>query len=316
MNDVAEAVRLLRAGKLVAFPTETVYGLGADASNTAAVRGIFAAKGRPPTNPLIAHVADEAMAQRYAAKWPDAAQSLARLFWPGPLTLVVQKSPSIVDEATARRPTVGLRAPDHPLAQELLREFDGAICAPSANRSMRISPTTAQHVRDDLGDRVDLILDGGPCRVGIESTVLDVSGSAPIILRLGAITREQIEQVIGPVNVFQGSVETVKAAVSPGLQEIHYAPKTPAFRYEGESFEGKPPIGRIAAIVLTDAQLDGAHWHRQMSQSSDEYARQLYSALREADQSSADAILIQMPPAESQWAAIRDRLTRATQPIS
>jgi len=315
MNDVPEAVRLLRTGRLVAFPTETVYGLGADATNAAAVRGIFRAKGRPPTNPLIAHVAEESMARRYAAKWPESAQQLARQFWPGPLTLVVSKAPSIVDEATAGRPTVGLRAPDHPLALRLLREFDGAICAPSANRSTRISPTTAQHVRDDLGDKVDLILDGGPCRVGIESTVLDVSGDTPIILRPGAITREQIEQVIGPVNVFQGSVETDKAAASPGQQEIHYAPKTPAFRYEDSVFQGKPPTGRIAAIVLTDAQFRSAHWYLQMPRLSEEYARQLYSALREADQSGADAILIQMPPADSQWAAIRDRLTRATQPI-
>ncbi|HEX4796959.1 MAG TPA: L-threonylcarbamoyladenylate synthase [Humisphaera sp.] len=315
MNDVAEAVRLLRAGKLVAFPTETVYGLGADATSVSAVRGIFVAKGRPPTNPLIAHVSNEAMAQRYAAHWPPSAQLLARQFWPGPLTLVVSKAPPIVDEATAGRPTVGLRAPDHPLALQLLREFDGAICAPSANRSTRISPTSAQHVRDDLGDAVDLILDGGPCRVGIESTVLDLSGSAPAILRLGAITREQIERIIGPVSVFQGSIGMSNAALSPGQQEIHYAPKTPAFRYEGRSLDSPVPTGRIAAIVLADSHFSGAHWHLQMPQSSEEYARRLYSALREADQSGAEVILIQMPPNEPQWAAVRDRLIRATRPI-
>src|SRR5436305_14927180 len=169
MSDISKAIEILRTGGLVAFPTETVYGLGADATNPAAVRKIFAAKGRPATNPLIVHVADEAVARKYAAIWPAAASRLAGKFWPGPLTLVVAKHPSIPSEATAGRQTVGLRAPDHPLALELLRGFAGAVAAPSANRSTRISPTTAEHVREELGDRIDLILDGGPCRVGIES---------------------------------------------------------------------------------------------------------------------------------------------------
>ena len=190
VNEIKEAVRIVRAGGLVAFPTETVYGLGADATNPAAVGKIFQAKGRPPTNPLIVHVADIAVGKKYAAEWPKTAQLLAEKFWPGPLTLVLLKSRSIVDEVTAGKNTVGLRVPNHPLALELLRQFNGPLAAPSANRSTRVSPTTAQHVHDELGDKVDLILDGGPCTVGIESTVLDLTVDPPIILRPGAITRD------------------------------------------------------------------------------------------------------------------------------
>src|SRR4051812_42279543 len=201
---IEEAAQLLRSGKLAAFPTETVYGLGADATNAAAVRKIFAAKGRPATNPLIVHVSGVDVAKRYAAHWPDTARRLGERFWPGPLTIVVPKVASIVSDVTPGRKTVALRVPDHPLALELLRAFDGPVAAPSANRSTRVSPTTAQHVRDELGDRVDLILDGGPCKVGIESTVLDVSTDTPTILRPGGLSREAIEEVIGPVALFSG----------------------------------------------------------------------------------------------------------------
>jgi L-threonylcarbamoyladenylate synthase len=233
MEGLTEAVKILRRGGLVAFPTETVYGLGADATNSAAVGKIFAAKGRPATNPLIVHVADEGVAQRYAKHWPAAAQRLAARFWPGPLTLVVPKSDAIVQEATAGLGTVGLRAPDHPLALALLRAFDGPVAAPSANRSTRISPTTAEHVREELGDRVDMILDGGPCRVGIESTVLDLSGDRAAILRPGGVTREQIEAVLGqPVEQRQMIAPATTSASSPGQHEVHYAPHTPAYHYE------------------------------------------------------------------------------------
>src|SRR3954452_8641218 len=197
---IDRAVDILRAGGLVAFPTETVYGLGADAANPAAVRRIFAAKGRPPTNPLIVHVADVAAARRYAATWSDAAQTLAAVWWPGPLTLVVRRAPSIAPEVTAGRDTFGLRVPDHPLALELLRAFGGAVAAPSANRSNRVSPTTAEHVRQELGDAVDLVLDGGPCAVGIESTVLDLTGKVPAILRPGGVSRGQLEAILGKVD--------------------------------------------------------------------------------------------------------------------
>src|SRR5688500_47215 len=198
MSELIErAASLLRRGGLVAFPTETVYGLGADATNAAAIRRVFQVKGRPATNPLIVHVADESVARRYAREWPTAASKLAAEFWPGPLTLVLSKQPSIVLEVTAGLDTVGLRAPDHPLALELLRAFDGPVAGPSANRSSHVSPTTARHVRDEFpDDEIDLILDGGPCKVGIESTVLDLTSDPPRILRPGAVTREQIEAVI------------------------------------------------------------------------------------------------------------------------
>src|SRR6185437_5916133 len=183
MNDIERAAGILRAGGLVAFPTDTVYGLGADATNAAAVTKIFAVKGRPGTNPLICHVADESMARRYATTWPAAASRLAARFWPGPLTIVVPRAPSIVSGVTAGLNSVGLRAPDHKLTLELIRLFDGPVAGPSANRSNYVSPTTAQHVRDEFGDAIDMILDGGPCDVGIESTVLDLSGEQPTLLR-------------------------------------------------------------------------------------------------------------------------------------
>ena len=197
---IARAAEILRSGGLVAFPTETVYGLGADATNPDAVRRIFAAKGRPTTNPLIVHVADIETAKRYAATWSDAAQTLAAVWWPGPLTLVVPKAASIVPEVTAGRETVGLRVPDHPLALELLRAFGGAVAAPSANRSNRVSPTTAGHVLEELAGSVDLILDGGPCTVGIESTVLDLTTDVPTILRPGGVSRGQLEAILGRVD--------------------------------------------------------------------------------------------------------------------
>src|SRR5947207_69544 len=206
MSDVTEAVKILRRGGLVAFPTETVYGLGADATNADAVAKIFAAKGRPATNPLIVHVAGADVARRYAADWPVAASHLAQAFWPGPLTLVVPRGATIVSQVTAGGDTVGLRVPAHPLALELLRAFDGPVAAPSANKSNRVSPTAAQHVRDELGDAVDLVLDGGPCTVGIESTVLDLTGERPVILRPGGVQRRKIETILGPVDVFGGSV--------------------------------------------------------------------------------------------------------------
>src|SRR5690242_5058847 len=195
------AARALAEGGLVAFPTETVYGLGADATNAAAVEKIFHVKGRPLTNPLICHVADEDVARRYVTVWPRAAQALVERFWPGPLTIVLSKTDAIAANVTAGLGSVGLRAPDHLLTLEMLRAFDRPVAGPSANRSTHVSPTTAQHVRDELGGAVDLILDGGPCAVGIESTVLDLSGDRREILRPGGISRALIEEVIGAVEV-------------------------------------------------------------------------------------------------------------------
>jgi L-threonylcarbamoyladenylate synthase len=323
---VAEAVQILRNGGVVAFPTETVYGLGADATNLAAVRKVFAAKGRPATNPVIVHVADIDMAQRYASKWPEAATTLAQKFWPGPLTLIVPRTDAIATAATAGRKSVGLRAPDHPLALELIRAFDGPVIGPSANRSQRVSPTTAQHVREELGARVELVLDGGPCRIGIESTVLDLSTSKPTILRPGMVSRYQIEDLIGPVDMHAGSVAAGKAAPSPGMQAVHYAPTTPTYRFDRRIVErvanwcmknpAKPaiivrfgPLGADDPVALALAMNQ-----RQVimpTQTSD-YARNLYATLRHADRQAPSAIWIEMPPDEAQWLAVRDRLLRAT----
>ncbi len=321
MTDIDRAADILRAGGLVAFPTEPVYGLGADATRSDAVLRVFAAKGRPADNPLIAHVADESMARRYAAQWPDSAQQLARKFWPGPLTLVVPASSAIAKEVTAGGPTVGLRSPDHPIAQALLHAFDGPIAAPSANRSERISPTTAEHVRAELGDRVDLILDGGPCRVGIESTVLDLRRKPPTILRPGAITLEQISTEIGQVRL--GGRQEGKIAASPGQRPVHYAPRLPSFRAGQAEFVSamqqllrrQQELAVLSLGPFEHVSRERIHFIVQLPELPESYAHELYAALRKADESGAALILIEMPPEEPQWLAVRDRLMRATQPF-
>ena len=292
---------MLRRGGLVAFPTETVYGLGADATSAAAVERIFAAKGRPATNPLIVHVCDVDVARRYVTAWPEAAQRLTARFGPGPLTIVLPKRGIVVDAVTAGLPTVGLRVPDHPLALDLLRAFDGAVAAPSANKSNHVSPTTADHVREELGDAVDLVLDGGACSVGIESTVLDLSTDPPTILRPGQVTREAVEALIGRVESTFGAVSPeTGAARSPGQQARHYAPRTPAFRFEPHQRDRVDPID--AAII--DLSLDPAG-----------YARQFYARLRMLDGQNLRAIYIELPPDTPQWRAVRDRIIRATRAL-
>jgi L-threonylcarbamoyladenylate synthase len=323
MKVIERAVEILRAGGVVSFPTETVYGLGADATNSAAVKKIFQIKGRPTTNPLIVHVADATGARRFARVWPAAAEKLAAKFWPGPITLVVEKNPQIVDEATAGLSTVALRSPDHPLAQSLLREFDGPIAAPSANRSTRISPTTAQHVTDQLGDRVDLILDGGPCRVGIESTVVDVTADIPRILRPGGIDQAQIEAIVGPVKLIKATTDGSKPASSPGQQAVHYAPKSPCFRFESvadlRAAISRQSGGKIVAIVLHEsvarAEFPATAKIVEMPSTPEEYARRFYAVLHEADASHADSIWIENPPDEPGWHAVRDRIFRASREI-
>jgi L-threonylcarbamoyladenylate synthase len=311
-TQISLATHLLRQGQLVAFPTETVYGLGADATNPNAIEKIFAAKGRPSTNPLIVHIADANIARQFAAAWPAIADKLAEHFWPGPLTLVLPKSPRIVDQVTAGRPTVGLRVPNHPLALDLLRSFAGAVAAPSANRSNHISPTSAADVKAELGDRVDLILDGGPCTVGIESTVLDLTTKIPTILRPGGVTREQIQSIIGPVNQFTGSIDTAAAASSPGQHARHYSPRTPTFRFE--------PAQRSRAVKLTGVFIclnpTASKNAVTLPNNPTEYARVLYQTLRSVDQQNPAAIYIEMPPDQPAWHAIRDRLIRASLPLS
>jgi L-threonylcarbamoyladenylate synthase len=304
MDPIQQGADLLRHGKLVAFPTETVYGLGADATNGSAVRKIFAAKRRPSTNPLIVHIADTAIAEHFTLKWDDRAEKLAKQFWPGPLTLVLPKSAQIVEEVTAGLMSVGLRVPDHPIALELLRAFGGAVAAPSANRSNRISPTLAKHVREEFGDAIPLIIDGGPCRVGIESTVLDLTGAARI-LRPGAVTQQMIEEIIGEPVIDEMVVKTGDhAAASPGQMAVHYAPMHPTHRFEaGQRTEiqqwAREKIGIvILAMKTTDPE---------------KYARELYARLRKAD-ADAQLILVEMPPDQPAWTAVRDRLLRATRP--
>ncbi|MGN6504048.1 MAG: L-threonylcarbamoyladenylate synthase [Tepidisphaeraceae bacterium] len=303
-NPIEAAAQRLRAGELVAFPTETVYGLGADATNPLAIAKIYALKGRPSTNPLIAHVCDTETAQRFSRDWPDAAERLAAAFWPGPLTLVLPKHPSIADNATAGLPTVGLRVPAHPVALALLRAFGGALAAPSANRSNHVSPTTAAHVRDEFGDACPEVLDGGPCRIGLESTVLSLASEHPTILRPGHVTAAQIEAVLGrPVRTL-GETAAPSSAVpqtSPGQLPVHYAPRTPAFRFTADQ---RPTLD------LTDAAII------ELTLDPHTYARNLYARLRLLDQQQLRAIYIELPPAVSDWQAARDRVLRATKPYT
>jgi L-threonylcarbamoyladenylate synthase len=327
--DIHRAVAILRSGGLVAFATETVYGLGADATNANAVAKIFSVKRRPATNPLIVHVADISVARRYVTAWPESAELLATALWPGPLTLVLQKGSQIVPAVTAGLGTVAIRCPDHPLAAALLREFDGPVAAPSANRSTRISPTTADHVRQDLGNNVDLILDGGPCRVGIESTVLDLTSAKPRILRLGGIPRARLEEIVGPLDIHANIAQPSQAAHSPGQQAIHYAPSTPAFRLAEQDWHLFPTLfkyrlGRNAVFLIiqgTELAAQLRQWVdsdavMEMPSEAEEYARRLYAAMRQADARHATSIWIQDPPAGPQWEAARDRIQRATRPAS
>ncbi len=301
------AAELIRQGKLVAFPTETVYGLGANALDEAAVRRIYEVKGRPPQSPLIVHVASREMARRLAAEWPDTAETLAEHFWPGPLTLVVRKRPQIPDIVTAGLPSVGLRMPSHPLALELIREAGVPLAAPSANRFSRLSPTTAEHVRQGLGEAVDFVLDGGPTTVGIESTVVSLVHTPPRLLRPGMITRAQIEAVIGPVEAGRRIEDNTAAHLSPGLHARHYSPRTPLFLL----VPGEPlPPGRGAHLWLT--QPGGAAHAVRMPGQPEAYAAVLYEVLHREDARGWDWIAVERPPETPEWEAIRDRLERAS----
>lgn len=293
-DPVEQALHVLRDGGLVAIPTETVYGLAADAANEHAVRRIFMAKGRPADHPLIVHVESAAQMTHWAAEVPRCAAVLAEACWPGPLTLLVPKAAHVLPVVTGGRPTVGIRVPAHPLTLELLRRFGGGLAAPSANRFGKVSPTTAEHVRADLGDLVDFVLDGGPCPVGVESTIVDCTVEPPQILRPGGISDEQIAELL------RGDVAPAAGpSRASGMLASHYAPaarvlladSSAAARARAADHPGAEVLDRTADLV--------------------EYARHLYDDLRDADRRAVPVVVAVMPPAQGLGHAIRDRLTKA-----
>lgn len=320
-TDLDRAVGLLREGELVGIPTETVYGLAADAANPAAVAKIFAAKGRPADHPLIVHVASATELPHWARDIPETAYQLAEAFWPGPLTLILKKQPSVPDAVTGGQGTVGIRVPNHPLTLRLLHAFhavggSGGLAAPSANRFGRISPTTAFHVQEELGERVALVLDGGPCTVGIESTIVDLSRGEPVILRPGAITAADIEAVLS-ASVGSGKRETKGATPRvSGSLDAHYAPVTPlrlvASAELTDAVGAEINAGRVCAVLSFQPLAPHAHLrHYPASHEAAGYAHDLYAALRTLDQSGAVIILVEQLPEGPAWLAVKDRLTRA-----
>lgn len=314
---IARAAAILRDGGLVALPTETVYGLGANALDVAAVRRIYEAKGRPSFNPLIVHVCDVAQARCLAAVWSETAERLASHFWPGPLTLVVPKRPSVPDEVTAGLPAVGLRMPAHPVTLAILREAGVPIAAPSANRYTELSPTTAAHVAASLGDRVDLIVDAGPSTVGIESTVVDLTGERPVILRPGGLSRPELEAIAGPFAEPRVAHDHDSPRLSPGLVERHYAPRAPLTIMPTDVLEHE-------ARTSSDARLGIVAWEgmaiapsanlliERLPADAAGFARGLYAALHALDARGAERILAPEVPPGAAWDGVRDRLARAT----
>jgi L-threonylcarbamoyladenylate synthase len=304
--EIRRAAGILRAGGLVAFPTETVYGLGADASSAKAIERLYAVKGRPGNHPVIVHFDSLERALAYAREVPPAARILAERFWPGPLTLILKRSEKAKDFVTGGQPSVGIRVPSHPVAQELLKAFGGGIAAPSANRFGRISPTTAAHVREDLGSDVDLVLEGGPSEVGIESTIVDLSGGAAVLLRPGRISKAELEKYV------ELKEKTEASPRHSGGLERHYSPRTPArmvptHALDKEIARLKDKVG-VLAFSRPDERVD--YWLR-MPREPQGYAQKLYAALRELDGAGCELILVEAPPEAAEWAAVRDRLERA-----
>lgn len=312
---IKEAIAILKAGGLVAMPTETVYGLGADATNEEALRKIFQAKQRPMDHPLIVHLSNYEQIQDWVSFVSPAAERLAKAFWPGPLTLILPKAQHVLDIVTGHQQTVGIRIPSHPVAQALLKGFGGGIAAPSANRFGRISPTTAAAVREELGEAVDLILEGGACEIGLESTIVDVSGEHPVILRPGMITAAQIEAVLReslmPVSDYQ-------APRVSGSLESHYAPVTKTQLMQSDEIdqfirtvgEGDLPI---ALLIRTPRVVENKKISCiAMSKDAKSYAHELYRTLRSVDSQQFRRIVIEDVPKNEEWAAIRDRLVKAS----
>ncbi|WP_397608036.1 L-threonylcarbamoyladenylate synthase [Silanimonas sp.] len=308
-----DALAALRRGEPIGLPTETVYGLAADAHDPAAIRRIYELKGRPSDHPLIVHVADAVTASRWAGDWPDAAEALAEAFWPGPLTLILPRAANVPDEVTGGQDTVGLRVPAHPVAQALLRAFEGGVAAPSANRFGRLSPTTAAHVREEFGDAVPIVLDGGECEIGLESTIVDLSTDTPRILRPGKISRPEIEEVIGPVAEGKDG-DSPRAS---GTLASHYAPRASV-----EVLARAPLVARfhelakrgqkVAALLRGQPfkDIDGEVLPSDLAG----YGHALYAALRRLDARGFDVLLAELPPHTAAWAAVNDRLKRAAAP--
>ena len=308
-SEVRRAAEVLRAGGLVAFPTETVYGLGADASSAEAVARLYAAKGRPADHPVIVHFATADAAFSFARDIPANARQLAERFWPGPLTMVLKRSAKAKDFVTGGQDSVGVRVPSHPVAQALLREFDGGVAAPSANRFGSVSATTAAHVLGELD--VEYVLDGGPAEVGIESTIVDLT-SGVALLRPGRISREEIEKALG---VDVKSADAASPRHSGGL-ERHYAPETPALLVAPHQLDAEIAKRGADAAVLAFSKPDERvdYWVR-MPKDPNAYAQKLYAALRELDAAGRGTILIESPPGTAEWTAVRDRLSRAASPV-
>lgn len=316
-NDIEKAAGVLRAGGLVAFPTETVYGLGANAEDPAAVARIFQAKGRPPSHPLIVHIGGAELLGDWVQDVPEAARVLAERFWPGPLTLVLRRGRRVPLEATGGLETVAVRVPDHPVALALLSAFGGGVTAPSANRFGSVSPTAADHVRAELGEAVDFVLDGGPCEVGVESTIVDVTGDVPSILRPGGVTREELETVLGcPL-----AVPSTSRVRVPGQHPSHYAPRARVVLVEPEEVvaeaELAQELGHQVGVFLPPSVADApvkANAVVALPASMAAYARGLYGFLRELDEQGCDLIVASVPAEEGLGLAIANRLRRAAGP--
>jgi L-threonylcarbamoyladenylate synthase len=312
-KQIQAAVEALRAGELVAFPTETVYGLGANASDPTAVRKIFELKGRPSDHPIIVHIDDKKHLQRWAQDLPPEAQALANAFWPGPLTLVLNRAPAVSDIVTGGQDTIAIRIPSHPIARQLLAGFGGGVAAPSANRYGHVSPTRADHVRDEFGKSIKHVLDGGDCKIGLESTIVLCTGSVPRLLRPGSITLSQLRAVVpGVITGFDPA-----APRAPGDKPRHYSPKTPVTLVPGRRLvdvmrEFTDEKEKVAVLSLRPPSTANRYmtWINAGGR-HEAYARNLYAHLRTLDKVGAKVILIEEVPAGEQWDAVRDRLKRA-----
>lgn len=317
LSDIEKGAALLKEGKLVAFPTETVYGLGADASSAEALAALYRVKGRPTDHPVIVHLADLDKLSDWTRKedLSPLVFKLAEAFWPGPMTLILPKAETVLHACTGGQDSVGIRIPSHPLALELLRQFGGGVAAPSANKFGKLSPTTAAAVKEGLGEEVSLVLDGGPCQVGIESTIISVLDKTPRILRPGMITRENIEDKLG-IKVEIAYKEKTQDIKAPGTLESHYAPDTAVAVVSNSDLpslmerlnkEGKT----FVLLAFADFRYDREMGSLYVEKNADNYAQNLYQRLKNLDEEGKQFILVEAPPTDSAWDGVNDRLRRA-----